>query len=64
VRPSFSLDASAGFRLLSSEHANARLQADVFNITNHLNVINFAGLFSGTAIGKPRSASLRLQVEF
>jgi len=27
-------------------------------------VINFAGLFSGTALGAPRSVNLRLQWEF
>ena len=39
-------------------------QADVLNLTNRLNVINFAGLFSGTAIGAPRSFSIRLSAEF
>lgn len=29
-----------------------------------LNVINFAGLFSGTAVGTPHSANIQLQFEF
>jgi hypothetical protein len=29
-----------------------------------LNVINFAGMFSGTAVGPPRRLVARLQVEF
>jgi len=29
-----------------------------------LNVINFAGLFSGTAIAAPRSTTVGLQIEF
>jgi hypothetical protein len=41
-----------------------RVQADVRNLTNRLNVINFAGLFSGTAVGQPRSVAVRLKAEF
>jgi hypothetical protein len=41
-----------------------KLQADVMNLTDRLNVINFAGLFSGTAVGSPRSFGLRLTAEF
>ena len=40
------------------------MQADIFNLTGRLNVINFSGLFSGTALGVPRSYALRLQTEF
>jgi outer membrane receptor protein involved in Fe transport len=64
VRPSFSLDASAGVDLVKNEHRSVRLQVDVTNLTNRLNVINFAGLFSGTAIAAPRSFSLRLMTEW
>jgi hypothetical protein len=34
-----------------------RLQTDVFNLTNRLTFINFAGVFSGTALDVPRSFS-------
>jgi hypothetical protein len=64
VRPSFSLDFSAGAEVWKHEKRSARIQADISNSTNHHNVINFAGLFSGTAIGLPRWAAGRLQVEF
>jgi TonB dependent receptor len=64
VRPSFSLDLSAGAELWKHEGRTLRLQADVFNLTNRLNVINFAGFFSGTALDPPRWAALRLQIEF
>jgi len=37
---------------------------DVQNLTDRLNVIDFAGLFSGTALGMPRSGAVRLQAEF
>jgi hypothetical protein len=64
VRPSFSLDASAGFTLRQYERASVKLQFDIRNITNRLNLINFSGLFSGTAIDVPRSFSLRLRTEW
>ncbi|SPF45368.1 TonB-dependent receptor plug [Candidatus Sulfopaludibacter sp. SbA4] len=64
VRPSFSLDASAGVDLVKTDKRTLRVQADVLNLTDRLNVINFAGLFSGTAIAAPRSASIRLSAEF
>ncbi|HEX4594640.1 MAG TPA: TonB-dependent receptor [Bryobacteraceae bacterium] len=64
VRPSFSLDASAGIIAWQKEKRSVRFQADVRNLTDRLNVIDFAGLFSGTAIAAPRSFSLRLQTEF
>ena len=60
VRPSFSLDASAGVEVWRREKRSLRLQADVMNLTNRLNVINFAGLFSGTAVAAPRMASVRV----
>jgi len=64
VRPSLSLGASVGTELVRREHLLMRLQADVQNFNNRLNVINFAGLFSGTGIGPPRSYSVRLGIDF
>ena len=64
VRPSLSLDASAGVVAWQKEKRSVRIQADVRNLANRLNVINFAGLFSGTAIAEPRSYGLRLETEF
>lgn len=64
VRPSWSLDASAGARLWRHERRQTRLQADVLNLTDRLNVINFAGLFSGTAVEPRRSFAVRLIAEF
>jgi len=64
VRPAFSLNASAGVVVWKKEKQSLRLQADVQNLTDRLNVINFAGLFSGTAVAPPRSAAMRLQAEF
>jgi hypothetical protein len=64
VRPSLSINASAGTEIYKSDKFSARLQADVMNLANHLNVIDFGGLFSGNAIAPPRSYSLRLQTTF
>ena len=64
VRPSFSLDASGSIILLKTERRSVRVQADVLNLTNRLNVINFAGLFSGTAVAPPRSVGIRVQAQF
>jgi outer membrane receptor for Fe3+-dicitrate len=64
VRPSFTLDASLGADLWKLEKRTLRLQMVVENLTNRLNVINFAGLFSGTAIAPPRAGSIRLQYDF
>jgi Carboxypeptidase regulatory-like domain len=63
-RPLWSLNASAGVLLSKSEKYPVRFQVDGTNLTNSLNVIDFAGLFSGTAIGIMRSANARLSVNF
>ena len=64
VRPSFTLNASVGFDVFQRERRKVSLQADVSNITDRLNVINFTGLLSGTAIAAPRSASARVRIDF
>ena len=64
VRPSWSLDVSAGVVLSKSSRREVRAQADVRNVTNRLDVINFAGLFSGTALAAPRTISVGFRVQF
>jgi outer membrane cobalamin receptor len=64
VKPSLSIDASAGVDLGKHEHVNMRLQADVENLNNRLNVIDFAGLFSGTAVAPPRRFAIRFETSF
>ena len=64
VKPAVSLDASIGADLRKSERFTLRLEGDVQNISDRLNVIDFAGLFSGNAVGPPRSANVRLTAEF
>lgn len=64
VRPSFALNASVGADLWRHEHRSVTVQFDALNLTNRLNVINFAGLLSGTALAPPRSFGVRLRTEF
>ena len=64
VRPSLSFDTSTGFVVAKAKKHTLRFHADVLNITDRLNVINFAGLFSGTVLAAPRRFAIRLQYEF
>jgi len=64
VRPNFALDAGAGFQIYGKEQRSAVLQVQSANLTDRVNVINFASLFSGTAIAPPRSVSGRLKLTF
>ncbi|HEV2618534.1 MAG TPA: TonB-dependent receptor [Acidobacteriaceae bacterium] len=64
IYPAFQANASIGADMYKSERANVTLQADGQNLNNLLNVIDFGGLFSGNAIGPPRSFALRLTTTF
>jgi len=64
IKPVLSVNASAGADLYKKEGRTLRLQADGENLNNRLNVIDFGGLFSGNAIGPPRSYALKLAATF
>lgn len=64
VRPSLSVDLSLGAEIYKSDFLALRMQFDVENLNNRLNVIDFGGLFSGNAIAPPRSYSARLTTSF
>jgi outer membrane cobalamin receptor len=64
VWPSASLDAALSATLVKTDRTQLRIQMSVVNLTNRLNVINFAGLFSGTALAAPRTFGVRAQVDF
>jgi outer membrane cobalamin receptor len=64
LRPSLSIDMSAGADVYKTERLYVRIQGDVENLNNRLNVIDFGGLFSGNAIGPSRSYSVRLSTSF
>jgi hypothetical protein len=64
VRPNFSLDTSAGVEVYRREQRSAVFQIQAANLSDRLNVINFASLFSGTAVATPRNVSARLRLTF
>jgi hypothetical protein len=64
VRPSLSVDLSAALDLYKKESRAVRLQGDIRNLNDRLNLINFASVFSGTAIASPRTFSLRVRFEY
>jgi outer membrane cobalamin receptor len=64
VRPNLSLDAAVGAELYRKEQRSTTFQIQTTNLNDRVNVINFASLFSGTAVAPPRSVSARLQLTF
>ena len=64
VRPNFSLGAAFGVELYRKESRSLNLQIEAANLTDRVNVLNFAGLFSGTAVAAPRSAGAHLRFVF
>ncbi len=64
IDPYLTENASVGFDLYQHEKRSVRLQADVQNLSNTLEVIDFGGLFSGNAIGPSRSVMVRLTTNF
>lgn len=64
VRPNFALDAGAGWEMYRKEQRSASLELQAQNLSDRVNVINFASLFSGTAVAAPRSISTRLRLTF
>jgi hypothetical protein len=64
VRPNLTVDAAGGAKLYRKEQRSAAFQIQVSNLADRVNVINFASLFSGTAVAPPRSVSARLRFTF
>ncbi len=64
IRPNFSLNLSSGIRLWEQDSRSASLQLDVRNVTDRLNVINFSGAFSGTALAPGRQVVLQMRVRY
>jgi hypothetical protein len=64
VRPNFSLDFAARLRLWERDRQSVSVQFDVRNATDRLNLINFTGLFSGTALAPGRQFTLQLRTRF
>jgi hypothetical protein len=64
VAPNFSLGAAAGWEVYRKEQRSVGLQIQGENLTDRVNVLNFASLFSGTAVAAPRSVAARLRLSF
>ena len=64
VRPNLSLDVGGGAELYRKEQRSGMFQIQISNLGDRVNVINFASLFSGTAVAPPRSVSARLRLTF
>jgi hypothetical protein len=64
VRPNATIDGGLGVAVWRHGSRQATLRVEAANLADRLNVINFAGVFSGTAIGPGRSVTARLQVFF
>ena len=64
ILPYFTQNASMGIDLYQHEKRSVRFQADVANLSNTLEVIDFGGLFSGNAIGPARQYTFRLVTSF
>jgi outer membrane cobalamin receptor len=64
VRPNLSVNVATGAELYRKERRTVAFQIQAANLNNRLNVINFASVFSGTAVAPPRSISARLQLTY
>ena len=64
INPYFTQNASVGVDLYHREKRTVRFQADVANLGNTLELIDFGGLFSGNAIGPSRQYTFRLATTF
>jgi len=64
IKPSLAVNLSGAVELYHKEGRTVRLQGDIRNLNDRLNVINFASVFSGTAIAAPREYSLRLRYDY
>ena len=64
ISPYLAENASVGADLYKREKYSIQLQADLQNLSNRIEIIDFGGLFSGNAIAPGRSFALRLSSSF
>jgi hypothetical protein len=64
IRPNLSLDLAAGLDAYRKEQRSLSFQIAAANLTDRLNLLNFASIFSGTGLATPRSLSARLKFTF
>jgi hypothetical protein len=64
INPYLTENFSLGADIYQHEKRSLRFQADVQNLSNELEVIDFGGLFSGNALGPSRQYTFRLVTTF
>ena len=64
VDPSLAWNASVGAEWEAGDNVKMRLEGDGENLNNRIDLIDFAGLFSGNAVGPPRSGDIALRIIF
>ena len=64
VRPNFRFDVSMGLRVWEEQERSVTIQVDLQNVTDRFDVINFSGVFSGTALAAGRAISVGAKVRF
>ncbi len=64
VRPALAAEASVGIILAQREGRRLSLEVNGYNLNNRLNLVDFAGLFSGNAVAPPRSWNARMRYSF
>jgi len=64
VKSNYSVDIAAGFEIYRRDQHRVSFQVQAVNLSNHVNVLNFASVFSGTAIAAPGSISSQLRLVF
>jgi hypothetical protein len=64
ISPYFTQNLTVGADLLKREKFTTRIQGDIANVSNTLELIDFGGLFSGNAIGPGRQYTFRILTTF
>ena len=64
VRPALAVECSMDIVLVQRVGRRVSLEAGGYDLNNRLNLIDFAGLFSGNAVAPPRSWNTRLRFGF
>jgi hypothetical protein len=64
LRPNLTIDCGAGLELWRRGKRRVEIRGEIANLMDRLDVVNFAGLFSGAAVAPGRSAGARARVEF
>ena len=64
INPYFTQNFSLGADVWKRDKVTVRFQADIANLSNTMEVIDFGGLFSGNAIGPGRQYTFRLVTKF